>query len=144
MKALSRTILPLLLAAVAGAAAAKDSPQLARGKYLMESVVACGNCHTPRDDKGMLVMARLGAGGMPFKGPWGESVSRNLTPHETGLKAWSDAEIARAIREGVDRHGQRLRPPMAFDFYRNIRDDDMRALIAFLRSLPPQAPGTKP
>jgi len=113
------------------------------GEYLA-NIGHCMDCHTPRDDKGMLVMSRLGAGGMPFKGPWGESVSRNLTPHDAGLKAWSDAEIARAIREGVDRGGQRLRPPMAFDFYRNIRDDDMRALIAYLRSLPPQAPGAKP
>ncbi|MBK7991022.1 MAG: c-type cytochrome [Comamonadaceae bacterium] len=76
---------------------------------------------------------------MAFKGPWGESVSRNLTPHESGLKNWTDAQIAKAIREGVDRDGKPYKPPMAFAFYKNINDADMAALIAYLRSLKPQA-----
>ncbi len=108
------------------------------GEYLA-NIGHCMECHTPRDEKGMIQHAKLGAGGQVFKGPWGESVSRNLTPHETGLKNWSDAQIAKAIREGVDEHGQQLRPPMGFDFYRNISDADMVALIAYLRSLKPQA-----
>jgi mono/diheme cytochrome c family protein len=66
------------------------------------------------------------------------SVSRNLTPHATGLKGWSDAEIARAIRTGVSRDGSKLKPPMAFDYYKTIDDADMAALIAYLRSLPPR------
>jgi hypothetical protein len=82
-------------------------------------------------------MKRLGAGGNPFKGPWGVSVSRNLTPHESGLKGWSDTEIAQAIREGKRRDGSPLKPPMAFGWYRNIDDADMKALIAYMRSLKP-------
>lgn len=96
-------------------------------------------CHTPRDGKGMLLRASLGAGGQVFKGPWGASVSRNLTPHDTGLKDWTDVQIAKAIREGADKNGQRYKPPMAFGFYKNINDADMSALIAYLRSLKPQA-----
>ena len=84
----------------------------------------------------------MGAGGNPIKGPWGVSVSRNLTP--TGLKDWSDAEIARAIREGKSRDGSALRPPMAFDWYKNISDEDMKALIAYLRSLKPLPFGGQP
>ena len=72
-----------------------------------------------------------------IEGPWGKSVSRNLTPHESGLKSWTDAQIAKAVREGVDRNGNPYRPPMAFEFYRNISDADMAALIAYLRSLKP-------
>jgi len=82
-------------------------------------------------------MKKPGAGGNPFKGPWGVSVSRNLTPHESGLKGWTDAEIARAIREGVRKDGSPLKPPMAYGWYKNISDGDMKALIAYLRSLKP-------
>jgi mono/diheme cytochrome c family protein len=96
------------------------------------------DCHTPRDAKGMSEHDKLGAGGMVFKGPWGESTSRNLTPHETGLKNWTDAQIIKAVREGVDRDGKPYKPPMAFGFYKNISDADMGALIAYLRSLKPQ------
>jgi mono/diheme cytochrome c family protein len=106
------------------------------GAYLAGPLGHCLDCHTPRV-KGIPDMKRAGAGGNDFRGPWGVSVARNLTRHETGLKDWSDAEIARAIREGVRKDGSRLKPPMAFDWYRNINDDDMKALIAYLRSLKP-------
>jgi mono/diheme cytochrome c family protein len=108
------------------------------GEYLA-NIGHCMECHTPRGDKGMLQHARQGAGGQVFKGPWGESVSRNLTPHDTGLKGWTDAQIATAIREGVDRDGKPYKPPMGFGFYKTINDADMGALIAYLRSLKPQA-----
>lgn len=117
------------------APAATDKPQY--GEYLA-NIGHCMECHTPRDDKGMLRRAKLGAGGQIFKGPWGDSVARNLTPHQTGLKAWTDGEIAKAIREGVGKDGQHYKPPMAFAFYKNINDADMSALIAYLRSLKPQ------
>jgi mono/diheme cytochrome c family protein len=76
-----------------------------------------------------------------FKGPWGDSVSRNLTAHDNGLKNWTDAEITKAVREGVDRNGKPYKPPMAFGFYKNISDSDMAALVAYLRSLKPQSTG---
>jgi mono/diheme cytochrome c family protein len=106
------------------------------GAYLAGPLGHCTECHTPRV-KGHTDWKRLGAGGNDFHGPWGVSVARNLTPHESGLKRWSDQDIARAIRDGVRNDGTRLKPPMAFDWYRNINDDDMKALIAYLRSLKP-------
>jgi cytochrome c553 len=111
------------------------------GAYLAGPLGHCLDCHTPWTETSV-DRTRLGAGGNPFKGPWGVSVSRNLTP--TGLKGWSDAEIARAIREGKSRDGSPLKPPMAFDWYRNIGDDDMKALIAYLRSLKPLPLGGPP
>lgn len=111
------------------------------GAYLAGPLGHCLDCHTPWV-KGIPDMKRLGAGGNDFKGPWGVSVARNLTPHETGLKDWSDQEIARAIREGVRKDGTRLKPPMAFDWYRNINDEDMKALIAYLRTLKPMKFGS--
>ena len=106
------------------------------GAYLAGPLGHCTDCHNPWV-KGVPDMKRMGAGGNPFKGPWGVSVSRNLTPHVSGLKGWSDAEIARAIREGVRRDGSQLKPPMAYGWYKNINESDMKALIAYLRSLKP-------
>jgi mono/diheme cytochrome c family protein len=104
------------------------------GAYLAGPAGHCLDCHTPWV-KGVPDLARAGAGGNPFRGPWGVAVSRNLTPHETGLKDWSDAEIARAIRTGVRNDGTPLKPPMAYGWYKNIGDADMKALIAYLRSM---------
>jgi mono/diheme cytochrome c family protein len=107
------------------------------GAYLAGPLGHCIECHTPMVNGRFDFANSTGAGGFAFKGPWGTSVSRNLTPHESGLKNWSDAEIARAIRTGVSRDGSRLTPPMAFAWYRNIGDGDMKALVAYLRSLKP-------
>ena len=112
--------------------------KLAYGKYLVE-IGHCMECHTPVNEKGELLVAKLGAGGQVIEGPWGKTVSRNLTP--TGLKDWTDAQIAKAIRSGVDRNGQPYRPPMAYEFYKNINDADIAAIIAYLRSLKPQPTG---
>src|SRR3954469_11487316 len=106
------------------------------GEYLAGPLGHCMDCHTPWV-KGVPDMTKAGAGGNPFRGPWGVAVSRNLTPHEQGLKGWTDAEIARAIREGVRKDGTPLKPPMAYGWYKNIKDEDMKPLLAYLRSLKP-------
>ena len=81
--------------------------------------------------------SELGAGGFPFHGPWGISVSKNITSDpEMGLGKWTDAEIERAIRTGVDKDGHPLKPPMGYGYYSKVSADDMAALIAWLRSLP--------
>ena len=69
---------------------------------------------------------------------WQGSVSRNITSHrEQGLGAWSDAEIKRAITQGVGRDGRRLDEPMPYAWYAGIRADDLDAIVAYLRTLPP-------
>lgn len=108
---------------------------VARGAYLAGPVAHCLECHTPMAN-GHSDMTRLGAGGMEFRGPWGVSVARNITP--AGLGSWSDAEIEKAIREGVSKDGRQLFPPMAFWAYRTMSAGDMRDLIAYLRSMPAQ------
>jgi mono/diheme cytochrome c family protein len=113
-----------------------DNP-VARGAYLAGAVAHCLECHTPMPN-GQLDMTRLGAGGMEFRGPWGVSVARNITSGPAGLRDWSDAEIIRAVTTGVSRDGRPLAPPMAFYAYRNMSQQDLADLVAYLRALPAQ------
>ena len=71
-------------------------------------------CHTPMVKGGRLA-SNLGEGGHEFPGPWGVSVSRNITSSKTkGIGDWTDAEIKRAITQGVDKDGNKLKPPMGY------------------------------
>ena len=111
--------------------------QVAYGAYLAGPAGHCIECHsTPGPQGAPDIHGSLGAGGMSFTGPWGTSVARNITP--TNLASWSDAEISRAITEGIRPDGTRLMPPMAYGYYKNIASEDLRAIIAYLRTLPPK------
>lgn len=108
------------------------------GEYLA-NIGHCMECHTPRAKNGMLITSRLGAGGQAIPGPGGKIVlSANLTPDETGLKSWTDAQIIQTIRTGIDKDGRHLVPIMAFGWYKNINDSDMKAIVTYLRSLKPE------
>jgi mono/diheme cytochrome c family protein len=99
-----------------------------RGRYLF-AVASCALCH-----------GTDGAGGAKLSWrPMGTAWARNLTPdRETGLGAWTDAEIARAIRSGIAKGGRPLHwQAMIWDHASNWDEEDVRALVAFLRVLPP-------
>jgi mono/diheme cytochrome c family protein len=119
-------------------AAPPASDKLAYGAYLAGPLGHCVECHTPMGpDHRHQFATLLGAGGMQFNGPWGLSVAKNITSDpEQGLGKWTDAEIERAIRAGIDKDGHALKPPMGYGYYSKISADDMAALIAWLRSLP--------
>jgi mono/diheme cytochrome c family protein len=109
-----------------------------KGFYLV-TIGHCMECHTPMGPKGREFETSYGKGGFEFPGPWGKSVSRNITSHkEKGIGAWSDAEIKRAITDGVSRDGSRLKPPMGYEFYKNMTGDDLDAIVAYLRTVPPK------
>ncbi len=117
-------------------AASAETP-VERGRYLVESIAGCGNCHSLQDANGPVPGREL-AGGPPMKEPVFEVYPSNITPDpETGIGAWTDAEIVRAIREGVDREGRVMGPPMPFWLYRGIADDDVNAMVAYLRTVKP-------
>jgi hypothetical protein len=78
---------------------------------------------------------RLDAGGFAFDGHWGTSHAANITPANLG--DWTNAEIERAIRDGISQDNRPLMPPMGFAYYKGISESDMAALIAYLRSLLP-------
>jgi hypothetical protein len=94
-------------------------------------------CHTPMGPQGPLLETDLGRGGFEFHGPWGVSISPNLTSHEDGLAGYTDAEIAAMIVEGVRPDGAPMLPPMPYGYLAQMTEEDLAAIILYLRSLPP-------
>jgi mono/diheme cytochrome c family protein len=108
------------------------------GKYLMNSIVACGNCHTPKGPDGKAIAGKELSGGNPIDSPVFHAVPANLTPDkETGIGNWTDAQIIDAIRNGKRPDGTIIGPPMAIAFYRDMSDTDVKAIVAYLRSIKP-------
>jgi mono/diheme cytochrome c family protein len=136
-----------------------------RGKYLVNAVAGCGDCHTPWKMGAMGPepdMSRMLSGhpaemkmppppkmGMPWmaagaatftawSGPWGISYTANLTPDSTGLGSWKEEDFIRALRTGIHiKTGRPLLPPMPWPNFKNMTDDDLKAIFAYLRTIPP-------
>ena len=113
---------------------------LERGEYLSRMFL-CQDCHSPRDAAGAYVPGHLFEGG-GFQEPLPDGhllTAPNLTPdRDTGLGAWSDAEIVRAIRTGVGRGGRHLHPAMPSAVaFQQMTSQDAGDLVRFLRSLKP-------
>lgn len=108
--------------------------KVAYGAYLAGPAGHCIECHSPMGERGPDIQNRLGAGGFEFHGPWGVSVSSNITP--TGLKDWTDDQIKQMVTTGKRPDGSPMAPPMAYPYYANISDADLDAIIAYLHSLP--------
>ena len=119
--------------------ASKDASVIARGKYLVTGPAHCGDCHAPRSEYNKILAGQIASmrGGNEFKLPLGTLRTPNLTSDpETGIGNWKDEEIARSLRYGVGRDGRALIPFMPFQ---NLTDDDLTAVISYLRTLKPEA-----
>lgn len=149
----------------AGASAAPAGDEIARGSYLVK-IMGCNDCHTPwtmkergpepdmarqlsghPQSESVTAPPALGAGpwvwagsgtNTAFAGPWGVSFTANLTPDpETGLGKWTEETFISAIRTGKhEGQGRPILPPMPWPMYRNATDEDLRAVFAYLQSLP--------
>jgi mono/diheme cytochrome c family protein len=122
----------------ADTARAQDA-QIARGKYLV-NLGGCHDCHTPGYFFGKPDMTRfLGGSEVGFEIPGlGVFHGPNLTPdQETGLGKWSTQEIATAITTGQRPDGRVLAPIMPWHAFANLTGEDVRAIVAFLKSLSP-------
>lgn len=146
----------------------KKENLIKRGEYLVNAI-GCDDCHSPKimgpngieidpkrrlsghpaaqklapiKDKSVIENYALFEG-MNFTatvGPWGTSYAANLTPDETGLGNWTEAQFIKAIREGQYKGldgGRPLMPPMPWFVYKNLTDEDLKAIFAYLQSLPP-------
>jgi len=127
-----------VLAIVPPAAAADHAALVKRGEYLLNGPMACANCHTPRAPDFSLLPGMDYAGGFKLVDPAFTVYSANITPDkETGIGDWTDEEIIRAIREGKDKEGDIIFPPMPVPTYNHLSDDDAKAVVAYLRTLKP-------
>lgn len=149
-------------AEAASAASSSGSP-IERGKYLVENIGGCNDCHTPwkMSEKGPGPdMTRMLSGSpegmrmpppmiMPpwgwvgsqsmtaFGGPWGISYAANLTPDmETGIGKWTEADFIKALRTGVGSHNRNIMPPMPWQPLGHASDEDLKAIFAYLHSIP--------
>ena len=154
------------LAASEPAAAAKKPGAVERGRYIV-STAGCHDCHTPwkigpkgpEPDMSRALSGHPEALKMPpapalpegpwlvvsaatntaYAGPWGVSFTANLTPDaETGLGDWTERDFVATIRTG--RHmgrGREILPPMPVPVYNNLTDSDLKAVYAYLRTIPP-------
>ncbi|MEN3322998.1 c-type cytochrome [Mariniflexile soesokkakense] len=137
-----------------------------RGKYLVNTH-DCIDCHSPKKftDKGMEVDTDRLLSGHPAdeklppydnktaqsyvlftmgftsaKGPWGTSFAANLTPDATGIGTWTEDQFLNCIKKGLYKglEGSRpLLPPMPWENYAKLTDDDLKAIFAYLKTLKP-------
>src|SRR6187549_1102973 len=116
--------------------ATNDSATIARGKYLAYGPAHCSGCHTPTVDQQKVMNGEEVPfrGGLEFALPIGKLYSKNITPDdETGIGKVADSVLARSLRYGVARDGRAL-----FDFmpFHNLSDEDLVAVLSFLRAQP--------
>jgi hypothetical protein len=141
--------------------------QIAYGHHLVE-IIGCNDCHTPKkitamgpvpdttmmlsghpatmpapnvnrnemESKGLAVTNDMTA----WVGPWGISYAANLTPDESGIGNWSEAQFIRAVREGKSKgleNGRQLLPPMPWQDFALMKDEELKAIFAYLKSVKP-------
>lgn len=130
----------LFLMVVASDAAAQPTrEEIARGKYVFGAAAGCG-CHTAPKQP-------LNAGGRKYDGPFGTVYASNITPDPTtGIGKWTDEQIITATRLGRRPNGERLIPVHPYTVFNGMTEQDLRDVVAYLRSVPPvnrQTPAKK-
>ena len=122
----------LAIAAVSTAAHAQPADTVKKGEYLI-AAGGCVSCHTDFKNHG----PRL-AGGRGLKTPFGIFYVPNITPHpEHGLGKWTEADFFHAMREGLNKEGSHYFPVFPYTTFTAIADDDLKAMFAYLKSIPP-------
>ena len=109
-----------------------------RGEYLLHAAGGCG-CHTDIKGKGAFM-----AGGRGIKTPFGVVYSTNITPAQTGIGAWSEADFTNAMTQGVGPHGTPYLPVFPYTSFTRMTTHDVQDLRAYFFSLPPVEQGNTP
>lgn len=103
--------------------------EVARGKYVFGAAGGCG-CHTEKD-------RQVNSGGRRYDGPFGTVYSTNITPdRQTGIGGWTDDQIIAGIRLGRRPNGNRILPVHPYTVFNGMAEEDLRALVAYLRTVP--------
>src|SRR5882762_6691327 len=107
-----------------------SAAEIARGRYVFGATGGCG-CHT-------VPKGQSNAGGRKYEGAFGTVHSSNITPdRQTGIGGWTDEQIITAIRLGRRPNGERLLPVHPFPVFNGMAEEDLRAIVAFLRTTKP-------
>lgn len=117
--------------------------RIARGEYLANHVTVCIDCHSTRDwskFSGPPTPGTLGKGGDIFDQKFGFPgvyYAKNITPE--GISRYTDGELFRTITTGVSKEGKALFPVMPFHYYGQMDEEDIKSIIAYIRTLKPIA-----
>ena len=131
-----RLILGLVVAAmVTGSALAQSAVE--RGAYLVNTIMTCANCHSPKGPP-PAVAGKDFSGGLRFNEPPFDVTAPNITPDkDTGIGNWTDAEIKTMLLTGKNPHGIQEAEVMPSAFYPILTPGDLDGIVAYLRSLTP-------
>ncbi|MGD0323937.1 MAG: c-type cytochrome [Terriglobia bacterium] len=110
------------------------STPVKRGEYLV-TIAACTDCHTPQA-KGQPIRGLEFAGGFVLDGPWGRVASANITPDPSGIPYYDEALFLEMIRTGYVK-ARKINQIMPWSDYRNLTDEDLKAIFAYIRTLKP-------
>jgi len=111
-----------------------SASRLAYGAYLV-TLGGCSDCHTLHD-KGEPLAGLEFAGGQVFKGDWGEAAAANITPDASGIGYYDQALFMQVMRTGFVK-ARKLSAMMPTAIYKNLTDEDLAAIFAYLRTLKP-------
>ena len=111
-----------------------SSSAIDRGAFLV-NLAGCSDCHTPQE-KGQEIPGMAFAGGFPFPGPWGDVTTSNITPDPSGISYYDEALFLEVMRTGSVK-ARKLSPVMPAEAYKNLSDDDLKAMFAYLRAIKP-------
>ena len=124
------------LVSLAGAASAQSS-LVERGNYLVNTVLTCGNCHTPKGPTGDIADKAF-SGGLSWDEPPFKVTAPNITSDkDTGIGKYTDEQIRTVLRKGIKPNGVPVAMIMPSGFYEIMTDRDMNAVVAYLKTLKP-------
>ena len=131
-----RGLIAAVLVAVAGSAWAQTGVE--RGKYLVNTILTCQNCHTPKGERGAPIFERDLSSGLSWDEPPFKVTASNITQDkETGIGSWTDDQIRTALRKGTRPNGVHLAAIMPSDFYEILTPGDLDSIVAYLRTVKP-------
>jgi mono/diheme cytochrome c family protein len=111
--------------------------KIARGKYLVESVAHCGECHSPHNEKGEPVPGKqLKGATLDFKPITPMPIWADKAPNIAGMRGWEDADAVKFFMTGLAYNDLPARPPMP---QYKMNKEDAEAVVAYLKSLSPTA-----
>jgi len=133
-----RLVVTCVASFIAAAGSALAQTPVERGGYLVNAVMACDGCHTPRGKEGFDMTKRFSGGSQTWDTPAYTVKGSNITPdRETGIGAWSDSEITRSLTDGIHRLGRPIAPQMPSAFYKVLTPGDLDAIVAYMKSVAP-------